>query len=972
MARYLTSLLLVLCTAIATLGQGEGSSVRLSATVQSTPPRITLNWTAYSGTTGITIYRKLKGGTSWGSALATPASSSLQYVDNAVALNTSYEYKVVRTSTTYMGYGYVNAGIEMAMTETRGSVVLLVDNTFTTALSTQLAELQKDFEGDGWTVVRHDVSRTASVTSVKGLVVAAYNANPTQVKAVFIVGHVPVPYSGQLAPDGHGDHWGAWSADVYYGDVNGTWTDATAWNTAPTDSRNDNIPGDGKFDQSTIPSAVELAVGRVDFANLPAFAQSEQVLLSNYLTKLHNWKVKSITAQARGLVDDNFVGMPQGFSQNGWRGFAPLVGHENVSAGDYFTGMAGQSYLWSYGCGGGWWDNANGVGSTQQFTTSNLRTIFTVLFGSYFGDFDCSNNFMRASLASGQTLTCFWAGFPSWFFHHMGLGETIGFSTLLTQNNGNEHYAPNNTGAGQVHIALLGDPTLRQNMVAPATAVNTQQSGSNNVQITWSASAEATGGYHVYRKVGTAAWVRRTTAAVTTASYTDNVQGLSGTVRYMVRALRLETTPSGSFWNLSTGAQAQITLTTGSVDCAGVVGGTALPGSSCNDGNACTGNDVYGSNCVCAGTPQPDADGDGICNAQDACPNGPNPGSACNDGNALTGNDKVGSNCLCAGSIIDCNGVPGGGAVMDDCGVCGGTNACQGNGSFCVDFQASPVPDAEEAENGNIYANSGALDLVYDSDPGGFKGAQLIGLRYVGVGIPAGATITSATIQFTSNGTSSGTAKVRIAAQRSANAPPIGYLNGDLSSRQRTLQRVLWQPADWSVANQSAAAQRTPNLKKLVQEVVDDPNWQAGNAILFLISGSGVRKAWSFDQDPGRAATLCITYKLPGAMPVVDGTSDAGTAKAEGEIRPATVRAGNLVLFPNPTRDMLTLKMEGADAMLLQGATVAVHDMLGRSLLRATFGPQLSLAQLAPGTYTLTLLAADGSRLEQATVVREP
>jgi len=38
------------------------------------------------------------------------------------------------------------------------------------------------------------------------------------------------------------------------------------------------------------------------------------------------------------------------------------------------------------------------------------------------------------------------------------------------------------------------------------------------------------------------------------------------------------------------------------VDCAGTPGGTALPGSACNDFNPNTTNDVYGANCVCAGT----------------------------------------------------------------------------------------------------------------------------------------------------------------------------------------------------------------------------------------------------------------------------------------------------------------------------------------------------------------------------------
>ncbi|MCU0320503.1 MAG: hypothetical protein MUE88_10575, partial [Flavobacteriales bacterium] len=192
---------------------GESRSVQLWATVNTSPPRIDLNWRSHPNTTGFTVFRKLKGGTNWGSAIATLGASALSYSDQSVQLNTSYEYKVVRTTANYgNGFGYINAGIELAMVEDRGAVVLLVDNTFTTSLAGQLAQLVQDLEGDGWQVIRHDVSRNAQPSAIKPLVVNAYNADPNRVKAVLIIGHVPVPYSGNLAPDGHGEHFGAWSA----------------------------------------------------------------------------------------------------------------------------------------------------------------------------------------------------------------------------------------------------------------------------------------------------------------------------------------------------------------------------------------------------------------------------------------------------------------------------------------------------------------------------------------------------------------------------------------------------------------------------------------------------------------------------------------------------------------------------------------------------------------------------------------
>lgn len=974
---------------------GQNRSVSMWATVQAAPPAITLNWLTHTNVNGYAVYRKLKGGTSWGSAIATLGASATQYTDNTVSLNTNYEYKVIRTTSNLgSGYGYINTGIQVAMVENRGRVVLLVDNTFITSLSTQLAQLEQDLEGDGWKVVRYDVSRTAPVTSIKSLVNTAYNAAPTEVKAVLIVGHVPVPMSGALAPDGHGEHYGAWTADVYYGDVNGTWTDNSVNSQSASWARNFNVPGDGKFDQSIIPSAVELAVGRVDFFDMPAFSQSETQLLSNYLNKLHLWKVKQITAQDRAVVDDNFTGYSDAFSQNAWRGFGPLVHPNNVAAGDYFTSLTSGSYLWSYGCGGGWWNNANGVGSTSQFASTSPQGIFTILFGSYFGDWDYPDNFLRAPLASGNTLTNFWAGYPNWFFHHMGLGETIGYAETLTQNNGNSHYEPSNPQAGRVHIALMGDPTLRMHVVAPPSNVQANSPAGTTTNVTWTASAESgLAGYHVYRYSASAQqWVRRTSNPVAGTAYTDNTAGLTGTVRYMVRALKLQVSYSGSYYNLSQGAFGQVLLDQQVTDCLGVLGGSALPGTSCNDGDGCTTGDAWSASCQCIGTPSGDSDGDGTCNALDGCPNdanktapgqcgcgNPEPGSSCNDGNPNTIGDIVGANCTCAGQLvdclgvpngtalpgtpcndgnpatgndrwtaqctcvgqlidcmgipggsavpgspcndsnpltsgdawnpscqcvgiqidclgtpngsalpgtpcndgnastgndtwyancqciglpIDCAGVPGGGAVVDLCGVCGGSNACI-DVSTCFSLAGPTNPDGEEAENGNIYNNTGALDLVFDGEANPWRGNQFVAMRWPAVTVPAGSTIVEAYVQFTARGTSGANpSALSVSLQSSGNAAALGWAPFDFSSRARTAG-VPWSPPLWSTANQSGPSQRTPNLASLLQQVIDDPLWQQGNAVAAFVQGSGRRSAWSYDQDPNRSARLCVSYALP-------------------------------------------------------------------------------------------------------------
>jgi hypothetical protein len=320
-------------------------SVQVSATVQVAPPSITLSWPQDTNGTpaGYAVARKSPGASSWGQAVSLPGNAT-SYTDATVSAGTAYEYRVVKTAAGYTGYGYVETGIGVPLMDQRGKVVLLVDDTMATPLATELLRLEQDLAGDGWTVLRHDVSRTATPVAIKAIIKADYDADRSNVKSVFLFGHVPVPYSGQLNPDGHAEHLGAWPADVYYGDMDGAWTDSTVNVTATGQDAADGVrltnrPGDGKFDQSQIPSAVELEVGRVDLANMPgddywdvpAVIPSETELLRRYLTKDHNFR-HAITPTARRALVGDYLGIFGGeaFAASGFRSFAPLVGAANI------------------------------------------------------------------------------------------------------------------------------------------------------------------------------------------------------------------------------------------------------------------------------------------------------------------------------------------------------------------------------------------------------------------------------------------------------------------------------------------------------------------------------------------------------------------------------------------------------------------------------------------------------------------
>ncbi len=60
-------------------------AVRVSATVQTNPPQITLSWPGDSNATGYGVYRKLRDATSWGAGVMLAANAT-NFVDTNVVV----------------------------------------------------------------------------------------------------------------------------------------------------------------------------------------------------------------------------------------------------------------------------------------------------------------------------------------------------------------------------------------------------------------------------------------------------------------------------------------------------------------------------------------------------------------------------------------------------------------------------------------------------------------------------------------------------------------------------------------------------------------------------------------------------------------------------------------------------------------------------------------------------------------------
>ncbi len=564
-------------------------AVEVAATVQASPAQIVLAWKQDTNAVpaNYVVFRKAPTATSWGTAIATLPGSSISFTDTSAVVGTVYEYQIVKEASGYKGYGYIQAGINVPLADSRGKVILLVDDTFSTSLSTELRRLELDLMGDGWGVIRHDVGRNDSVVNIKNLIRADYNADPANVNTVFLFGHVPVPYSGLLNPDGHPEHLGAWPADVYYGELDGAWTDSTVNFTQPGNGdpadgvRLTNRPGDGKFDQSTIPGVVKLNVGRVDLSNMPGFLDyqsqpsfpNEKELLRQYLNKDHNFRHGITKVQRRAIIGD-YMGDKEGIAPaaSGFRSFAPIVGTApanltnlnilyNDAPGKWVPTLKTDDYLFALGVGAGSYGTVSGIGlrapygeaTTADLVSNDVRAAFVMLFGSWCGDWDSQDNIVRGILATPTYgLAAVYTGVPHWYLHPMGLGETIGYCTRLTQKNTGLYQNQVTLTPNMVHIALMGDPTLRLHPVDPISGLNGTTAGSA-VNLTWAASPDATiAGYHVYRAAAAnGPFTRLTNAPVTATTFTDASPTSNAT--YMVRAVKLESTPSGTYFNASQG-----------------------------------------------------------------------------------------------------------------------------------------------------------------------------------------------------------------------------------------------------------------------------------------------------------------------------------------------------------------------------------------------------------------------------------
>ena len=160
-------------------------------------------------------------------------------------------------------------------------------------------------------------------------------------------------------------------------------------------------------------------------------------------------------------------------------------------------------------------------------------------------------------------------------------------------------------------------------------------------------------------------------------------------------------------------------------------------------------------------------------------------------------------------------------------------------------------------------------------------------MRFAGLTLPKGATVTNAYVQFKVDETSSEATSLTIQGEASDNALTFSSSN-KVSTRAKTSASVAWSPVPWTTVGTVGPDQRTPNLASIIQEIVSRPGWASGHALTVIVTGSGKRVAKSYNGDAAGAPLLHVEYSTGGggggnAPPKVDSFTAAPNSVTTGQ-----------------------------------------------------------------------------------------
>jgi hypothetical protein len=535
------------------------------------------------------VNKRLLGTTSWSSVASNITPGTGHWIDTNVSAGEVWEYQVKRNntwsfaSTNYSAVGYTLGALLTDNSVYKGQMILLVAQDIPTNLATKYFRLKKELTNEGWFINELVVPKATSwdsgnqVVTIKTQIQNIYNAAPTtdKPKVLFILGHVPMPRSGSanvVAPDDHSQNAGARGCDGYYADMDGVYTDTATFNPGGlTTPLAINQPNDFKWDQDYFSSNLEMAFGRVDFADITDVTTSELGLIENYLDRLSNYR-----------------NVNTGFDMGDKSAFN--LGYNNSNDASYRTllnvSKPENVYQKTDASNHNQWVQNNGpfkvymqnvlVPSITDWQTYGMNATVYSSDQSYWGFGDVpqpSGVFSRIRALLGVDTKCLvalWTTTSIGLFHQACTGQSIGQALLHTMNHNttNQHLEKPqqqyDTEAwwNRTHFEIWGDPTISLYQVKPVNNL-TLTNVSGNPVLQWTPSSDtAVLGYHIYESnTELGVFQRISTSPITITNFT--IQNYNPSHWYMVKAIKVVESGCGKLLQSSIGKsiQADVNLT---------------------------------------------------------------------------------------------------------------------------------------------------------------------------------------------------------------------------------------------------------------------------------------------------------------------------------------------------------------------------------------------------------------------------
>ncbi|MBP7513407.1 MAG: T9SS type A sorting domain-containing protein [Flavobacteriales bacterium] len=400
-------------------------------------------------------------------------------------------------------------------------------------------------------------------------------------------------------------------------------------------------------------------------------------------------------------------------------------------------------------------------------------------------------------------------------------------------------------------------------------------------------------------------------------------------------------TPGTDYWirvfNIVTEGGFSICASSAVVDCEGTPGGPVVPGTPCDDADACTTGDVLDANCVCAGTYQ-DTDNDGTCDADDGCPTDPDKiavgicgcgvadtdtdldgaadcldncpnvpgqvGSPCDVGNPCTGGGFLDASCICQVTLLDDDGdgIPNCG---DDCPAVPGQQ-----GSPCDDGNVSTSNDVLNAECACVgTACSQNVQLTLNTDANG--GQTSYDIIPLGGGTPVctGSGFASNTTVVSSCCLIDGCYELRVFDSAGDGIVPGGYVLRDPLGK-----RIIDNAGDGGFGGVSQVANNLGFCLPLGPNTVitahcDRETWSHSEVIQAVVDAQVTAQFgpnnytsgyqfWFFDPDGGYSRRIMQTHASPGSV-----------LSAPASVRASYLKLSSMVTSPLPFNTLLNVRV---------------------------------------------------------------